>query len=508
MMRVRRSMMAIAAVAVLLAGCDPNSPASGEGLYVVVTTEILKDLVENVGGDRVAVDTIVPPGGDPHSYEPTPADATKVAQAEVAFTNHLLLEEHALIEMVDTNVPLDIPNISLAEHAEPYGATLIPLVEDLGLDVIWLGLAVRGESPDRTAEVRLFPTQLTGPGDFFLYITDALGVPNIYWNSADGFGPSDVATLPVGAHTHLNWAFTEPGEYELTLAASLDAGGTPEPLGTGTVRFAVGVDPAGLVSADTDRVLDGGHTDFAVDLATGELATWTDPDTSGLERVDVAPEHTIIDVPDRAIVTVPDDQQFAFLGPAGTEIWELPQAVLGEHVHGEIDPHTWEDVRNAQAYVELIADTLIEADPAGRATYEANRDAYLGELSALHDYVSGQIAQIPPERRQLVTTHDAFQYLANAYGLEVVGFVVPNPAQEPSAAQVTELTEAVRGVPAVFLEPNLHARASVLRRVAEDNGVATCVIYGDAFDEHTRTYVDMMRHNADELLRCLGGESS
>jgi anchored repeat ABC transporter substrate-binding protein len=179
-----------------------------------------------------------------------------------------------------------------------------------------------------------------------------------------------------------------------------------------------------------------------------------------------------------------------------------------EHVHGEIDPHLWEDVRNAQAYVKLMADTLIDADPAGRATYERNRDAYLAELSTLHEYVAEQIARIPPERRLLVTTHDAFQYLANAHGLEVVGFVVPNPAQEPSAAQVNQLTEAVRGVPAVFLEPNLHARASVLRRVAEDHGIPTCVIYGDAFDEHTTTYVDMMRHNADELLRCLGGEST
>lgn len=501
-----RHALTLAAAAALLAGCSSAAVGSGDQLNVVVTTEILKDLVENIGGDRVAVDTIVPAGGDPHSYEPTPDDAVMVARADVAFTNHLLLEEHALIKMVDSNVPPGIPNISLAESAEQYGATLLPLVEDLGLDVIWLGLAVRGEGPSRAADVRLLPTELDGPGDFFLYITDALGVPNVYWNSADGLDDEDVAVLPPGAHTHLNWAFTEPGEYRLTLSAELDAadGTAPQPMGSGTFTFAVGADATELASEPAAVILDDGHTDLTVDLDTREVFTWTDPDGNGVDRIDITAEDTVIEVPDRALDEIPDDDRFAFLGPAGTEIHQLPQAVLGKHVHGQIDPHLWQDVRNAQAYVQLMADTLIEADPDGRETYEAGRDAYLAELAELHAHVADQLEQIPEQRRQLVTTHDAFAYLANAYGMEVVGFVVPNPAQEPSAAQVNRLTQAVRDVPAVFLEPNLEHRAGVLRRVAADHDVPVCVIYGDAFDENATTYVQMMRHNADELLGCLG----
>ncbi|MGW4813331.1 metal ABC transporter solute-binding protein, Zn/Mn family [Kitasatospora cineracea] len=103
-----------------LTACGPEDAAGsdGKGLRVVTTTEILADLVRQVGGDRVRVDSIVPPGGDPHSYEPTPRDAAKVAEADVTFTNHLLLEEHALIKTIDANAPEGSPNVSLAEAAE------------------------------------------------------------------------------------------------------------------------------------------------------------------------------------------------------------------------------------------------------------------------------------------------------------------------------------------------------------------------------------------------------
>jgi anchored repeat ABC transporter substrate-binding protein len=221
---------------------------------------------------------------------------------------------------------------------------------------------------------------------------------------------------------------------------------------------------------------------------------------------DIAPEEVVLEVPNRAISLLPDDKEFAFLGRPGAQVWELPQAVLGKHVHGEIDPHLWEDVANVKAYVYLIAETLIATDPEGRQAYEANRDAYLAELTKVDDYISHQLSKIPETRRQLITTHDAFAYLAEAYGLKVAGFVVPNPAQEPSAVQVTRLTETIRNlrVPAVFVEPNLAARASVLRQVAKDQGIQVCRLYGDAFDSNIRSYVEMMRHNADELLRCLG----
>lgn len=487
------------AAALLLTGCTGTS-GTGDGIDVVVTTELIKNWTDIVGGDRVTVETVVPPGGDPHSYEPSPNDAAKVARAELAFTNHLLLEDHPLIKLFDANVPDGVPNLSLAENAEPYGAKLMPLVENISLDTVWLGFGVRGETETRSAEIGVRLTEFTGPGQAAMFLTDAFGQPEIYWDTADGLAENDVITLPPNAHTHVNWTFTEPGVYTLTTAATLTENGATTDAGTATFTYAVGVNPRDVRPGAT--VLDSGHADLTVDLATGGFIVRDD------DRGELAPDTVVIDVPTKAIEAIPEGEPFAFLGPAGEEVYQLPQAVLGKHVHGEIDPHLWQDVANAKAYVQVIAAALIELDPDGRDTYEANRDAYLAELDDLDAEVAAAIATIPEADRQLITTHDAFGYLADAYGMQIAGFVVPNPAAEPSAKQVEALTETIADlqVQAVFVEPNLHARASVLRQVAEDQGVQVCTLHGDALPQDAPTYIDMMRQNASELSRCLGGD--
>lgn len=504
----------MASAVVLLAGCkaDEDTGAEVGKVRVVTTTEILADLARNVGGDRVRVDSIVPSGGDPHAYEPTPGDAVKVAEADVTFTNHLLLEEHALIKTVDANARDGTPNVSLAEESEAYGAHVIPLVEDVGLDVLWLGLRVKGEGHGRGAtrasEVVLSVTAVHGPGRFVAYLTEALGRPVVHFDSGDGLDARDTTTLPPGAHTHLNWAFTRPGVYEVTLAARLRTPGVADAptLGQGTFRFAVGIDPHTLPLPPGTRVLDQGHTDLAVDLDQGAVFAYADGATPGTQE-DVPPDQALLVVPNKALQTVPDDPRFAFLGAPGNTVHQLPQAVLGKHVHGEIDPHLWQDVRNAKAYAQIIRDTLVKADPEGADAYAANTRAYLETLDRTDADVRATIARIPAERRQLVTTHDAFGYLAHAYAMTVAGFVVPNPAQEPSADDIRKLTATVTNlkVPAVFVEPNLARRAEVLRQVADDHGIRVCTLYGDAFDAKVRDYVAMMRANATQLLTCLGG---
>ena len=493
---IARAAALVASAALALAGCGAPGGASGEdaALRVVTTTEILADLVRNVGGERVQVDSLVPAGADPHSYEPTPADARTVAEAGVTFTNHLLLEEHALIKTIDANAPRDAPNVSLAERSETYGAHVIPLVEDVGLDVLWLGLRVRGDGAARGAtrasEVRLRATRHDGPGELVAYLTDALGQPRVHVSTADGLDRRDAATLPPGAHTHLNWAFTAPGIHRLTLEAHLRTRARGERrIGAATFTFAVGVDARAAAPGRT--VLD-----------RGELYAFAG--AAGAQRA-LAAEEVMIDVPDRAAERIPDDDRFGFLGRPGARVLQLPQAVLGEHVHGEIDPHLWQDVRNAAAYVQLIRDTLRRADPAGAATYARNARRYLATLDRLDAHVREQVAAIPRARRQLITTHDAFGYLAAAYGLRVAGFVVPNPAQEPSVEQVERLTETIARlrVPAVFMEPSLRRRATLLTQVAHDHEMEVCKLYGDAFDDDARSYVAMMRHNARELRRCL-----
>src|SRR6266851_5322321 len=91
-----------------------------------------------------------------------------------------------------------------------------------------------------------------------------------------------------------------------------------------------------------------------------------------------------------------------------------------DHDHGKIDPHAWQSVANAKVYVANIRDALVKTDPAGQAAYEANAKAYLAKLDALEQEVRDFVARIPADRRRIITTHDAFGYFRDAYGLDFI----------------------------------------------------------------------------------------
>ncbi|MFF3957719.1 anchored repeat ABC transporter, substrate-binding protein [Streptomyces sp. NPDC001890] len=499
---------ALVATTLLVSGCRAGSGGQAEhaALTVSTTTAIIADLVRKVGGDRVDVASVVPQHGDPHSYEPSPGDATRIAKSDLVFSNGLLLEEPGIMKMIHTNAPKSTPKVPISEKLEQYGGSVIKLKEDLGLNVLWLGWAVEGEVAGDGSQVRTTATKLEGPGDLHVYLTDTLGTPQSYVDSTDGFDRKDSFALPPEAHTHVNWVFSRPGTYRLTVQAQTETlDGRRAPAGSGTITFVVGGAPA----PQGRTVLDGGHADVAVHAQTRTVQVRSDDPTTG-RRTHHPTDSVVLSVPGRAKASVPKEETYRFLGPPGADIWVLPQAVIGKHVHGEMDPHAWEDVANAEAYVRRIEAELIKADPEGRRAYERNAARYLKQLAALDDEVARKLARVPEANRKLITTHDAFGYLAHAYGMEVAGFVVPVPSREPSAAEIAELRATIRdkNVPAVFLEPNLAARADVLRRVAEDEGVGICTIYGDSFDDKIHDYVAMMRHNANELARCLGREGS
>jgi ABC-type Zn uptake system ZnuABC Zn-binding protein ZnuA len=172
--------------------------------------------------------------------------------------------------------------------------------------------------------------------------------------------------------------------------------------------------------------------------------------------------------------------------------------------HEEGNPHMWLDARLAARYVERIRDALADLDPAGRGEYEANAQAYLEELGDLDREIEAAIELIPPERRKLVTFHDAYPYLAARYGLEVVGVVVPSPGQEPSAQDVARLVETLRsaGVPAVFKEPQFNA--AILEQVAGDAGVRVLDLLSDAYVDGVDSYLDLMHFNLRQLEEGLG----
>ena len=520
---VRAFAAIIAGVLSLSAGtaCSPAADlaqAADDGkLKVVTTTGILRDIASNVAGDKADVTSIVPDSADPHSYEPSLRKIRDIAYADIAFSNYMLLEEHSIIKALDANLREGVPNVALAEESVKHAADVIPMVEDVSLDTVWLGLAVQGTGEQfgakRSSDVELTATGLEGPGRLTAYLTGTFGDVQVYFDSDDGFDGSDTVSLPAEAHTHLSWAFSKPGVYELNLKARLkvDDDAAPITLGSTTMTFAVGVNADEVAKErKATKVLDSGHADLAVDLDKGGFIYRADNEQTStnthLDREYFEPSDVVVDVPTKALHEIPADPGYRFLGSPNDKVYLLPQAVLGKHVHGEIDPHLWQNVKNGIAYAQTIADELAKVDPENADTYHRNADAYADKLHDTDDYVRETIATIPEERRQLVTTHDAFAYLGQAYDVKIAGFVTLNPATEPSLADRKKLTQTVRDlkVPAVFLEPNLRSRSSVLQQVAEENDIQVCTIYGDTFDSHVTTYIDMMRFNADSLKKCLG----
>ncbi|MCS6826650.1 MAG: metal ABC transporter substrate-binding protein, partial [Caldilinea sp.] len=146
----------------------------------------------------------------------------------------------------------------------------------------------------------------------------------------------------------------------------------------------------------------------------------------------------------------------------------------GGHTHGEFDPHIWLSPRNAIVMVENIRKALAAADPGNAEFYTANAAAYVEKLEQLDAEIRTLVAEIPKERRKLVTTHEVFGYFARDYGFEVLGSAlgaVTSEAADPGAGQIAALVEEIRaaGVPAIFVEAV--GNPSLMARIAEEAGV-------------------------------------
>jgi zinc/manganese transport system substrate-binding protein len=173
----------------------------------------------------------------------------------------------------------------------------------------------------------------------------------------------------------------------------------------------------------------------------------------------------------------------------------------------ELDPHAWQSVADAKIYIINIRDGLIAADPAGEAAYRANADNYLGKLATLEKEVRVEIAKIPPERRRIITTHDAFGYFGTAYGFRFIAPEGVSTETEASARDVAKIIRQIKAqrIPAVFLE-NVTDPRLVQNIAAESGAKIGGTLYSDALsppDEPGPTYIDMMRHNVRQLSTAL-----
>ncbi len=167
--------------------------------------------------------------------------------------------------------------------------------------------------------------------------------------------------------------------------------------------------------------------------------------------------------------------------------------------HAEADPHAWQSVANAKIYVGNIRDALMTADPDGAATYRSNAEQYLARLDALDREVREAVAQIPPERRKVISSHEAFGYFAAAYGIAFVAPQGVSTESEPSARDLATIIRQIRkeNIPAVFLE-NISDPRLVERIAAETGARIGGTLYSDSLTGEkgdAPTYIDMVRHN-------------
>jgi zinc/manganese transport system substrate-binding protein len=174
------------------------------------------------------------------------------------------------------------------------------------------------------------------------------------------------------------------------------------------------------------------------------------------------------------------------------------------HSHGEADPHAWQNPNNVVLYVRNIAAALSQLDPASASTYQANADAYVKELQALDVWAKAQFNAIPAAQRKVITSHDAFGYLAAHYKITFLSPQGISTEAQPSAKDVAQLITQIQRekIRAVFLENMSNQR--LLTQLSLDAGTtAGGKLYADALsspDQPGASYLLMMRHNVNQLV--------
>jgi manganese/iron transport system substrate-binding protein len=314
--RLIAPLLVIAALALAACGQAGTTPGADEGrLQVVASTSIIGDIVGQVGGDHVAVSTLVPIGGDAHTFSPTPQDVARVTEARVVFVN--------------------------------------------------------------------------GAG------------------------------------------------YEEFLAALLQSAG-----GAGEV------------------------VELSEDITLRELAE----------------------------------------GEAHEE--EEAHAAGEQHGEGGFDPHVWTDPSNVKYWTETIAATLGRLDPANDASYAANAARLYTQLDELDAWIGAQFAQVPPENRLLVTDHAVFGYMADRYGLQQIGTLLPgySSSAQPSAQELAALQDEIaeHGVKAIFVGDVVNE--TLARQIADDTGVRLVTVLTESLTPPggvAPTYLDYMRHNVTTMAEAL-----
>lgn len=188
----------------------------------------------------------------------------------------------------------------------------------------------------------------------------------------------------------------------------------------------------------------------------------------------------------------------------------VAKPLASENNTGAPDPHCWMNVEYFRGYAEYARDALIEVDPDHADTYRKNAERYIAKLDKLAAWVRQQVASVPRERRVMVTSHDAFEYLGAAYDIDVYGMIGISTEQAARPQDIEKLQAMIRerGVRAMFIETSVSETLNnLVRKSAEATGAKIGgTLYSDSLGEEGTpggTYIGMMQHNISTIVEAL-----
>ena len=176
---------------------------------------------------------------------------------------------------------------------------------------------------------------------------------------------------------------------------------------------------------------------------------------------------------------------------------------------GQGDPHFWLDPILVIRYVENIRDGLSQFDPQGKEAYASNAEDYISRLKELDTWIAGQVGQIPPERRLLVTNHESLGYYADRYGFKLIGAILPSfsTIASPSAGDLARLADCIKSsrAPAIFLETGTNPQLA--EQLARETGIRVVTdLYTESLTSpggNATDYISMMKYNTQMIVNAL-----
>ncbi|MEM7131501.1 MAG: metal ABC transporter substrate-binding protein [Chloroflexota bacterium] len=179
-----------------------------------------------------------------------------------------------------------------------------------------------------------------------------------------------------------------------------------------------------------------------------------------------------------------------------------------DHAHEGVDPHTWFSIHAVEQWVTNIEHVLSDLDRVNAEIFEENAQAYLAELKILEEELDGMIAELPVEKRILITDHAVLGYFAAEYEFKVVGTVIPSfsTIAVPSTRELAALQDQIKaeGVTAIFV--GFSANPAMIEQIANDMGIQVVPIYTESLsnaDGPAASYLEFIRYNAAVVVAAL-----